>query len=213
MKISISRLHWPITTLGPGQRVGVWFQGCSIRCPGCVSRDTWDADTGLVDLGVATASLRRFAAAADGLTVSGGEPFDQPEALAALLTDWRSVSATSVFVFSGHRWPEIAPWLAEHPGLIDAIITGPYVAQELQTLALRGSDNQELHLLTERGEEFKTFDRLASADDRRLDAMFDDDGQVWFAGVPARGDLGRLRRALATAGHQVATSDRADVAR
>ena len=39
--ISLSRLHFPVTTLGPGRRIGIWFQGCSIRCPGCISADTW----------------------------------------------------------------------------------------------------------------------------------------------------------------------------
>ena len=39
--VSISRLHFPVTTLGPGHRIGIWFQGCSIRCEGCLSMDTW----------------------------------------------------------------------------------------------------------------------------------------------------------------------------
>jgi len=33
--IAISRAHFPISTLGPGLRLGVWMQGCSIRCKGC----------------------------------------------------------------------------------------------------------------------------------------------------------------------------------
>ena len=41
MNISLSRVHFPVTTLGPGQRLGLWFQGCSIRCAGCISADTW----------------------------------------------------------------------------------------------------------------------------------------------------------------------------
>ncbi|MCT5046402.1 radical SAM protein, partial [Pseudomonas aeruginosa] len=27
--------------MGTGRRLGIWFQGCSIRCPGCISADTW----------------------------------------------------------------------------------------------------------------------------------------------------------------------------
>ncbi len=41
MELSLSRVHFPVTTLGPGRRLGIWFQGCSIRCPGCISADTW----------------------------------------------------------------------------------------------------------------------------------------------------------------------------
>ena len=41
MRMRLSRLHHPVTTLGPGRRAGIWFQGCTIRCPGCMSVDTW----------------------------------------------------------------------------------------------------------------------------------------------------------------------------
>ena len=39
--VGVSRLHFPVTTLGPGRRAAIWLQGCSIHCRGCVSRDTW----------------------------------------------------------------------------------------------------------------------------------------------------------------------------
>ena len=38
--LALSRMHFPVTTLGPGNRIGIWVQGCTIRCPGCVSADT-----------------------------------------------------------------------------------------------------------------------------------------------------------------------------
>ena len=46
--IAISRIHYPVTTLGPGKRIGIWMQGCSIRCPGCISADTWAPGRGVV---------------------------------------------------------------------------------------------------------------------------------------------------------------------
>ena len=46
MLIAINKAHYPVTVLGPGQRIGIWFQGCRIHCPGCVSQDTWAADPG-----------------------------------------------------------------------------------------------------------------------------------------------------------------------
>ncbi|HSV19446.1 MAG TPA: 4Fe-4S cluster-binding domain-containing protein, partial [Casimicrobiaceae bacterium] len=42
--IELNKAHWPVTVLGPGKRIGLWLQGCSIHCPGCVSQDTWSAD-------------------------------------------------------------------------------------------------------------------------------------------------------------------------
>jgi anaerobic ribonucleoside-triphosphate reductase activating protein len=139
--------------------------------------------------------------------VSGGEPFDQPEALAGVLTYWRSISSSTTLVFTGRERAEISTWLAAHPDLVDAVVTGPFRSDVPQTRALRGSDNQELHLLTEAGAAFLAYERDRSAVDRKLDVMFDAQGDAWFAGIPDRGDLGRLRRALAASGHQATTSD------
>lgn len=207
--VGISRLHFPVTTLGPGRRVGLWFQGCSIRCAGCISVDTWDAAEGPVASATVAAELARLAPFADGLTVSGGEPFDQPDALAYLLGVWRAHSPRSIFLFTGFEHEAVAPWLAAHPGLVDAVMTGPFRSDLPQHSALRGSDNQTLHILTGLGEEFRSYERAAGDADRRLDVLFDDKGEAWFAGIPARGDLARLRRILAARGHRAETSDRA----
>ena len=40
----LNRAHYPVTTLGPGVRAGIWTQGCTIGCRGCASRDTWEPD-------------------------------------------------------------------------------------------------------------------------------------------------------------------------
>jgi anaerobic ribonucleoside-triphosphate reductase activating protein len=204
---AISRLHFPVTTLGPGRRVGVWFQGCSIRCPGCISVDTWDQGRGETTVEALLEAVALWANAADGLTVSGGEPFEQGEALRALLEGWRGLSTRSVLVFTGFELEAVAPWVAANPGLIDGLVTGPYERNAAQTRALRGSDNQELHVLTALGEPFAAYDRPATPADRRLDVMFDADGGAWFTGIPAHGDFQRLRQALETEGHRVIFSD------
>lgn len=202
--IFLSRLHFPVTTLGPGQRIGLWFQGCAIRCAGCISPDTWDPGLGRSTVVEVMAAMSPHLAGADGLTVSGGEPFDQPGALAAVLAEWRGRSAGSVLVFTGYPAERVSGWLNRHPGLIDALVAGPFVKTEPQTLALRGSDNQTLHLLSPAGaRDFAAYERLAGPADRRLDVMFDAEGGAWFAGIPARGDFDRLRQALRRGGHRL----------
>jgi anaerobic ribonucleoside-triphosphate reductase activating protein len=212
MHAEVSRLHFPVTTLGPGRRVGLWFQGCSLRCHGCISVDTWERGTGRVPLDALAEAVADLAADADGLTVSGGEPFEQPGALAAVLRRWRSVSDRSVLVFTGLELGATRTWRRENPALVDGLITGRLRSDLPQTLAMRGSDNQRLHVLSELGAEFSPLDRPASPADRRLDVMFDDEGAAWFAGIPARGDLARLRRAMAAAGHTARTSDQVGAA-
>lgn len=207
--VNLSRAHFPVTTLGPGRRIGLWLQGCSIGCRGCISPDTWDPAAGATTVEEIARTLRRWSAAADGLTISGGEPFDQPEALADILGAWRALSQGDVLVFSGHPYERLTPWLDRHPGLIDALVAGPFDRDAPQTLALRGSDNQTLHLLTPVGRaRLAGFERVATAQDRRLDLMLDAEGGAWFAGIPARGDFDRLRRALRQAGHQLTLTER-----
>jgi len=206
--INLSRLHFPVTTLGPGRRVGVWLQGCSIRCPGCISADTWSTTEGSTTTAAVIDALLPWLPVAEGITVSGGEPFDQPEALAVLLSELRRRSPLDMLVYSGHTFSALAGWLGENQGLIDVLITEPYDERAPQTRALRGSDNQRFHFLTELGRaRFSEFDRPVRPEDRHFDVMFDHDGSVWLAGIPAKDDIRRLRQALKESGHSVVFSE------
>jgi anaerobic ribonucleoside-triphosphate reductase activating protein len=207
MKIGISRLHFPVTTLGPGRRLGIWFQGCSIRCPGCISADTWATGKGVLDLEDLLERLDGWLPECDGITISGGEPFDQGDALLSLLTRLRAKSGADVLVYSGHPFERLVDVLQRMGGLIDALITDPYLVHAPQTLPIRGSDNQRLHLLTPLGRErFATFEdpeRRAQT----FDIMFDHDGAVWLAGIPRRGDFERLKAHLGQLGHRILTTE------
>jgi anaerobic ribonucleoside-triphosphate reductase activating protein len=206
--IAISRLHFPVTTLGPGRRIGIWFQGCSIRCPGCISKDTWNPDQEWTTVDSVVATTQRWIPNAQGITISGGEPFDQPDALRVLLQNLRKISAVDVLVYSGHSLSKLTEWLEANDGLVDALISGPYQEHSAQTLSLRGSDNQYLHFLTELGRErFSSFNRSIQPEDRRFDVMLDDDGSLWIAGIPHRDDFSRFKTALKAAGHTGCFSD------
>lgn len=206
--IALSRIHFPVTTLGPGQRIGLWFQGCSIRCPGCISMDTWAQGRGNTTVDQVVDVISRWSTTAEGITISGGEPFDQPDALFELLARIRSQTEADILVFTGYQWATISGMHTPLPPSIDALVTGPFDINERQTLALRGSDNQELHLITDKGRaRFAGFERLATKQDRAVDVMFDDNGDVWFAGIPARDDFRRLKELLESSGSTLRTSE------
>lgn len=205
--IAISRIHFPVTQLGPGRRVGIWLQGCSIHCRGCISVDTWAMGRGETTVSDVLAAITPWAASADGFTISGGEPFDQPHALKALLHGIRQLSASDILVFSGYALEQLSPQLSTMEGLIDALITDPFEQSAPQTLALRGSDNQRLLLLTRLGSDrFGAYERPAASGERSVDVMFDVDGEVWLAGIPARDDFLRLKHLLRSEGADVAIS-------
>lgn len=136
---------------GPGLRAAVWVQGCTIGCPGCFNVDThtharrrlWRPEhlaERLVEEGV------------EGVTILGGEPFEQAEACAAFARAARVLGA-NVLTYSGYRWERLRrSLLPEIRGLIeasDALVTGPYVeARRTTARAYVGSDNQEIILRT-----------------------------------------------------------------
>ena len=115
--------------------------------------------------------------------------------------------AADILVYSGYAFERLERPLAVLEGLIDALITDPFVLDAPQTLPIRGSDNQRLHRLTALGRS-----RFADYDEPGLeggafDVMFDDDGTVWLAGIPRRGDFERLRAQLGRLGHHVMTTE------
>jgi anaerobic ribonucleoside-triphosphate reductase activating protein len=136
---------------GPGARFVVWLQGCTLGCPGCFNPGTHDASGGRE---VPVAELAAQLAATpgiEGLSLSGGEPLQQPAAAAALLDAARALGL-STLAFSGYTEDEIRA-LPGGPAVLtrlDVLIDGRYVAGERLATGLRGSANQRIRLLTGR---------------------------------------------------------------
>jgi anaerobic ribonucleoside-triphosphate reductase activating protein len=155
MDIHLFSLAYPVTSLGPGERVVLWVAGCAKRCPGCISPEMRSRDSGKP---VPTAVLaRRILAVAphlDGVTISGGEPFEQAEAIVELLSillkerpDWNVVIYTGRTLRNLRRASVAASALLE---MVDVLIDGPYKKDIPREHPLAGSGNQEVHYLTER---------------------------------------------------------------
>ena len=194
--IRLSRMHYPVTALGPGTRIGIWVQGCSIGCRGCLSRDTWDPDGGVeVAVDDVLAQCRRWAdwGPVGGVTISGGEPFEQSGVLLALLDGlgaWRETLPEPADLLCYSGYPE-ARLRRDHPELLarlDAVIPGPYVRAATPGGPWRGSANQSIVPLTPLGRL-----RYSGVPDDPPEApamqVVVDDGCVWMVGVPRPGDL------------------------
>lgn len=134
---------------GPGARFVVWLQGCTLGCPGCFNPTTHDARGGVERTIEAIAS--EIPDDVEGLTLSGGEPLQQPEAAIALLELARA-RGLSTLAFSGYSIDEIRA-LPHGPDVLarlDVLIDGRYIAGERLATSLRGSVNQRIQLLTSR---------------------------------------------------------------
>jgi anaerobic ribonucleoside-triphosphate reductase activating protein len=133
---------------GPGARFVVWFQGCTLGCPGCFNPTTHPAegpDTAVEDV----MFQLRATSGIEGLSLSGGEPLQQPAAAVALLDAARALGL-STLAFSGYALEEAQAIAPEVVARLDVLIDGRYVAGERLATGLRGSANQRIRLLTPR---------------------------------------------------------------
>ncbi len=209
VSLLLAKVHYPVHSLGYGKRVGIWLQGCSVRCEGCLNRETWEFDEAArIPVQSLVERVEGWLAEADGVTVSGGEPFDQPEALGALLVLLRERTAGDLLVYSGRSAEYLRENHAGLLGLIDVLITDPYRPGSGQTLTLRGSDNQRVWLLSEEAK--RRYPATVNGDaweesERRMDLLVEGE-TVWMAGIPRPGDLEKLEKLLAERGMGVSFS-------
>jgi anaerobic ribonucleoside-triphosphate reductase activating protein len=139
---------------GPGLRATLWVQGCSLHCPGCCNPEMQSRSEGRL-LPVTTVVSWLEAAlplGIEGLTIIGGEPFDQAEAVGAVAEEAQRLGL-GVMTFTGYelmslrRRPDAQRLLAA----TDLLIDGPFI-QRLRSDRRRwiGSENQKMHHLTDR---------------------------------------------------------------
>lgn len=140
------------TANGPGERFTIWSQGCALACPGCFNPET-HAGTGgdphTVDDLVA-AVLRE--PDLEGVTLTGGEPLEQPEAVGDFCATLKDRSSLGVIVLTGFTRAEIEadPDRAAAVAHADLVVAGRYNRRLRTATALRGSANKSYWDLTGR---------------------------------------------------------------
>ena len=148
MKLRIAGVVGDSIVDGPGLRLTVFTQGCPHRCPGYHNPQTHDFAGGYDAEVEELFEQYRENPLLRGVTLSGGEPFCQPEPLAELARLVHGAGG-DVFCYTGYTYeqllglddPAVAALLRE----VDVLIDGPYLeAQRDLTLLFRGSANQRL---------------------------------------------------------------------
>jgi anaerobic ribonucleoside-triphosphate reductase activating protein len=123
---------------GYGYRTVLFLQGCNLRCPGCQNPSTWDESKGtLIDV-KELASILREKCFNKKLTISGGEPLLQKDALLELL---KELSDFDLCLYTGHELNEVPKEILKY---LKYIKVGSF-KQELRTSTkpFVGSKNQE----------------------------------------------------------------------
>lgn len=132
---------------GPGIRMAIFFQGCLHKCEGCHNPGSWPMYGGEK---VDTNDLMKKMAndpLLDGITLSGGEPFLQPQPALALARFARQ-KGLSVWCYTGYTFEQISEWQDNRKTLlqnIDVLVDGPFKLEEKSLdIPWRGSRNQRL---------------------------------------------------------------------
>ncbi|MBI5015791.1 MAG: radical SAM protein [Deltaproteobacteria bacterium] len=188
---------------GPGRRFTVWVQGCPRRCPGCFNPGLQPFEPRHSVEPADLALEAQACAPVDGISLSGGEPFAQAEALSAFLDAARAAPGLgdlTAIAFTGYPWEELRGGRPEWDGLLDrldVLVDGAYDATLAAELSLRGSSNQRLVPLTGAGERLCAQVEAAGATGALVTIA--PDGEVIVAGFPPPTFLAALQRRLAPA--------------
>ena len=147
---------------GPGVRAVIWVQGCTIGCRGCYSASTHPHEASSLHRPSEIAEWVQSIPDIEGVTFSGGEPFEQAAAVLETINSIRENigSDFSVFVYTGYEIEFLRKSNDKnvHDLLeaIDILSAGPFDNKlRDETLLWRGSSNQSLHFLSNRYNAFQ----------------------------------------------------------
>ncbi len=165
---------------GPGCRCVIWVQGCSLNCPGCFNPETHPVDSGeRVTVSYLCNRVISFGDSIEGITISGGEPLEQIDALTCFLGYIKKHSDLSILLFTGYSWDEISRMQHSDELLacVDVLIAGRYEQALRSSTGLLGSTNQTVHFLTDR----YSINDLAIIPSGEV--IISDDGQIMITGI------------------------------
>lgn len=138
---------------GPGLRFTVFVQGCHHRCPGCHNPQTHDPLGGTEQSAAVLIAQMRSNPLTTGLSLSGGEPFDQPKGCLALAQAAHADGQT-VWCWTGGLFEDLRDHGSSSQQAllreVDILVDGPFILEQ-RTLSLpwRGSRNQRILLSRE----------------------------------------------------------------
>ena len=182
-KVSLARIYYPVKVLGPGNRVGIWLNGCKKNCPGCITPEMQYYDPSKeVTIDEIIQMVLSIKKPIDGFTISGGEPFYSPEALNILVSTLSTI-CDDILIFTGYTLTELKKQKNKYINAVlkkcSAIVDGPFVRElSSECKGLRGSANQHCWV-------FKHQDRYAEIEieERKLQNIVFERGMLTI-GIP-----------------------------
>ena len=147
MRIRLAGLVNDSIVDGPGLRLAIFTQGCPHHCPECHNPQSHDPEGGEWHDTEVLAALAAENILLDGITLTGGDPFVQPEACADLARRAHN-AGLNVWCYTGYVFEDLLAGRPEWRALlenVDVLVDGPYLrAQKTLDKRFRGSANQRI---------------------------------------------------------------------
>lgn len=138
------------TVNGQGFRSVLFVSGCYHACPNCHNQAMQNFSYGKkVSTNEALNLILENKPLIDGVTFSGGEPFEQCEALTELAKFLKKEKLT-IWCYSGYTYEALQKDVSKHCllNMIDVLVDGPFIEALKDTeLLYRGSSNQHIYEL------------------------------------------------------------------
>lgn len=150
MRLQVAGYLHESTQNGDGLRNVVFVSGCHNNCLGCHNKELQDPSYGeSVEVSEVFNQLtgENFDLI-DGITISGGEPFEQSEAVLELV-NYLVERNINIWIYSGNTLDELKSRGDKHIMSIlekvDVLVDGPYIAGIAPNKRYVGSGNQIIH--------------------------------------------------------------------
>ena len=158
IKLNVGKLLPRSKVNGPGERFVIWLQGCSLKCSQCINQEFLSHEpkktmtvSELYELITSTPNL-------EGVTYSGGEPFEQAEGLYYLSSLLKKKGMT-IMSYSGYTYDELISkndkYISSLLSTLDILIDSRFEADKAAPFLWRGSRNQKVYFFTERYRHYK----------------------------------------------------------
>ena len=145
MRIKISGVVNDSIVDGAGFRLTVFTQGCPHHCPGCHNPQTHDPEGGFWSDTEDILRVAKENPLLDGITLSGGDPFEQPLPCIELAKGAHALGL-NVWTYTGYTWEALLAEGGDRQKLLEAtdiLVDGPFLEKERSLeLRFKGSRNQ-----------------------------------------------------------------------
>ncbi len=185
LKMQIDRIYYPVKTLGYGKRMGIWTIGCKRKCVNCSNPELWKENPGKdISTETITGIIEKYKDKADGVTITGGEPFLQPEELLSLVEKIREIGIDDILIYTGFSFEELYenPLTKKIIDLSGVIVDGEYIDELNNNVGMKGSENQRVFVVNKSLlEKYKDFSSV-----KRQSEIVNNGGKIMSIGIPLK---------------------------